>query len=40
MAPKKTKKASKPLHHAKKLEPTKPLAVDSFLKIDGIKTES
>jgi hypothetical protein len=36
---KKGKKATKPLHGAKRLEPTKPLAVDTFLKIDGLKHE-
>ena len=35
MAPKKGKKASKSLKHAKKLEPTKPLSVDSFLHLQG-----
>jgi hypothetical protein len=37
MAPKKGKKATKALHHAKKLEATKPLAVDTFLKLEPIK---
>jgi hypothetical protein len=38
LTPKKTNK-SKVLHKAKKLEATKPLAVNSFLKIDGLRTE-
>ncbi len=36
MAPKKGKKATKALHTAKKMEATKPLAVDSYLQIHGI----
>jgi len=37
---KKNKKATKPLHGAKHLESTKPLAVNTFLKLDGIKSPS
>lgn len=37
---KKNKKATKPLHGAKHLESTKPLAVNSYLNIDGIKGPS
>jgi hypothetical protein len=38
MTPKKTNK-SKVLHKAKKIESTKPLAVNAFLKIDGMSGE-
>jgi hypothetical protein len=38
MTPKKTNK-SKVLHKAKKIEATKPLAVNAFLKIDGMSGE-
>lgn len=38
MTPKKSTK-SKVLHKAKKIEATKPLAVNAFLKIDGISGE-
>jgi hypothetical protein len=39
MTPKKKTNKSKVLHKAKKLEATKPLAFDAFLKIDGVKSE-
>jgi len=38
MTPKKSNK-SKVLHKAKKIEATKPLAVNAFLKIDGLSSE-
>jgi hypothetical protein len=38
MKPKKTNK-SKVLRKAKKMEATKPLAVNAFLKIDGLSSE-
>jgi hypothetical protein len=38
MTPKKSNK-SKVLHKSKKIEATKPLAVNAYLTIDGVKSE-